>query len=206
ERASFLYDGRPVLASIDLEVAEGECVGVVGRNSAGKSTLLALAGGAMAPESGTVARTPATAGVLYLPQTPERMFFAETVREEIAFGLKLLPSHRGKGSQQIDAVVEISLRTVGLDPAEVMERPPFELSFGEMRRVAFAIAHAIAPDLLLLDEPASCLDRAGRDVLATLVASRLDAGAAVVVASHDRTHLDDLCDRVLTLEDGRLRA
>jgi energy-coupling factor transport system ATP-binding protein len=201
QRASFGYETRTVLQSIDLEVAKGECVGVVGRNSAGKSTLLALAGGALAPAAGTVSKP---AAALYLPQTPERMFFAETVREEIAFGLKHLPAHRGQDAQRVDAIVGESLRAVGFDPAEVLERSPFELSFGEMRRVAFAIAHAIAPDLLLLDEPASCLDRAGRDVLAALVVSRLDAGAAVVIASHDRNHLDGLCDRVLVLEDGKL--
>ncbi|HXV14977.1 MAG TPA: ATP-binding cassette domain-containing protein [Candidatus Krumholzibacteria bacterium] len=204
QRASFGYDGRTVLESTDLEVAKGECVGVVGRNSSGKSTLLALAGGALTPASGRVVRSPATGSVLYLPQTPERMFFAETVREEIAFGVKHLPARRGQASKPVDAIIGESLRAVGFDPAEMIARSPFELSFGEMRRVAFAIAHAIAPDLLLLDEPASCLDRAGRDVLAALVASRLEAGAAVVVASHDRTHLDGLCDRVLVLEDGRL--
>jgi ABC-type glutathione transport system ATPase component len=86
-----------------------------------------------------------------------------------------------------------------------MERSPFQLSFGEMRRVAFAIAHALAPDLLLLDEPASCLDRAGRDVLDALVAARTDAGAAVVIVSHDPVSLAHRCDRVLALEGGRVR-
>jgi ABC-type sulfate/molybdate transport systems ATPase subunit len=75
-----------------------------------------------------------------------------------------------------------------------------------MRRVAFAIAYALAPKLLLLDEPASCLDRAGRAVLAALVHAHLDAGAAVVIASHDPSHLEGLCDRVLELRDGLLKA
>jgi energy-coupling factor transporter ATP-binding protein EcfA2 len=205
EGASFSYDGRAVLRSIDLEVAQGECVGVVGRNSAGKSTLLTLAGGALEPAAGRVTRVDAgQGGVLYMPQSPERMFFAETVREEIAFGVKNLAGHRGADRARIDAIVDESLRAVGFDPAEVARRSPFELSFGEMRRVAFAIVHAMAPAVLLLDEPASCLDRAGRAVLDTLVDARLGAGAAVVVASHDPAHLEGLCDRVLELRDGLL--
>jgi energy-coupling factor transport system ATP-binding protein len=151
-----------------------------------------------------VVRTLGDGGVLYLPQMPERMFFAETVREEIAFGLKRRRGSRRASDAHIDAVVHESLRTVGLDPLPVSARSPFNLSFGEKRRVAFAIAHAAAPELLLLDEPASCLDLAGREALAALVRSRADAGAAVVVASHDPDHLADLCDRVVVLEAGRL--
>ncbi len=203
DRASFSFDGRLVLHSIDLAVARGECVGIVGNNGAGKSTLLALIGGALKPASGRVARLHNdTGGALYLPQTPERMFFAETVREEIAFGVKR--TRRGVDAASLDAIVRQSLIAVGLDPASA-GRSPFQLSFGEMRRVAFAIAHAMAPGLLLLDEPASCLDRAGRDVLAGLVGARLDAGASVVVASHELEHLHGLCDRVLALENGSLR-
>lgn len=206
EGASFAYDGHTVLQSIDLVVAKGECVGVAGRNSAGKSTLLTLAGGALKPASGRVTRSTVGGGALYLSQSPERMFFAETVREEIAFGVKRLAGRRGMDAVRIAAIVDESLRAVGFDPAEVAGCSPFELSFGEMRRVAFAIAYAMAPGLLLLDEPASCLDRAGRAVLETLVATHLDQGASVVIASHDPSHLGYLCDRMFELRDGRLEA
>ena len=204
ERASFGYAEGTVLESIDLEVAKGECVGIVGKNAAGKSTLLVMLGGAIQPKAGRIARTLSEGGVLYLPQAPERMFFAETVREEIAFGTQR--ARRGIDHARVDEIARDSLRAVGLDPAETMDRSPFQLSFGEMRRVAFAIAHALAPGLLLLDEPASCLDRAGRAALAALVRSRLDADASVVVASHDPDHLAGLCDRVLVLAGGRLAA
>mgnify|MGYP001198623830 CR=1 FL=1 len=205
EGASFAFDGRVVLQSIDLQVAKGECVGIVGRNGAGKSTLLTLLGGAHTPASGRVRRSLGAHEVaLYLPQTPERMFFAETVREEIAFGLQRLAGGK-RNAARIEEIARESLCAVGLDPAETLERSPFQLSFGEMRRVAFAIAHAMAPALLLLDEPASCLDRAGHEVLADLVAARANAGAAVVIASHDTAHLDGLCDRILSLENGFTR-
>jgi energy-coupling factor transport system ATP-binding protein len=114
--ASFSYGGHDVLQSIDLEVEKGECVGVVGRNSSGKSTLLALAGGALKPASGRVTRSDtARGGALYLSQSPERMFFAETVREEIAFGVKHLPAYRGVDRGRIDTIVDESLRAVGFD-------------------------------------------------------------------------------------------
>jgi energy-coupling factor transporter ATP-binding protein EcfA2 len=144
--------------------------------------------------------------VLYLPQSPERMFFAETVREEVLFGLKRLRTQSKGDGDAFDSVVRASLEAAGLDSAAFIDRSPFELSVGEMRRVAFAIAHALEPELLLLDEPATSLDAAGRGALRRLVDARLDAGAAVVVASHDRSHLEALCDRMLELEAGRIAA
>ncbi len=199
---AFSYRDGSVLRAIDLDVMRGECVGIVGRNGSGKSTLLTLLGGALAPSAGRVARSFGEHGALYLPQSPERMFFAETVHEEVAFGL----ARRLQRTTSVDALVRASLDAVGLDSTEFAPRSPFELSFGEARRVAFAIAHAMTPDLLLLDEPASSLDRAGREVLVRLIDARLDAGAAVIVASHDAGDLDGLVDRSLELDSGRLLA
>jgi energy-coupling factor transport system ATP-binding protein len=193
EGVTFGYGGATVLFGVDLRVAAGECVGVFGPNSAGKSTLLLVAGGALAPFSGRVTRPPGFA--LYLPQSPERLFFAETLREEIAFGLK----RRGLAPRAIAERAEESLRAAGLEPDVFLERSPFQLSFGEMRRAAFAIAESLAPDLLLLDEPASCLDADGRLALRSLVGRRLDAGGAVVVASHDLAHLQELSGRIVSL-------
>lgn len=193
EGVGFAYGDTPVLADVDLRVAGGERAGVFGPNSAGKSTLLLIAGGALPPSAGRVVRGGGFA--LYLPQSPERLFFAETVREEIAFGLK----RRGVAAAEIEARAAQSLRVCGLDPALFLDRSPFQLSLGEMRRVAFAIAHSLAPALLLLDEPASCLDAVGREVLRGLVGARAAAGGAVVVASHDMTHLHEVTGRIVTL-------
>ncbi len=189
----FAYGGEPVLDGVDLRVSAGECVGVFGPNSAGKSTLLLIAGGALEPAAGRVMRADGFA--LYLPQSPERLFFAETVREEIAFGLV----RHGLSAGSIETRAAESLRSSGLDPDSFMDRSPFQLSFGEMRRVAFAIAESLAPPLLLLDEPASCLDAGGRAVLRGLVERRLEAGGAVVVASHDMAHLQGLGSRIVSL-------
>ena len=200
----FSYGERTILQSVDLEIARGQCTGILGPNGAGKTTLLLLLGGALQSSSGRVQSVLRGHGVLYLPQSPERMFFAETVREEILFGLKRLPSQAKRDASAFDSIARASLEAAGLDAAAIIDRSPFELSVGEMRRVAFAIAHALAPELLLLDEPSTSLDAGGHAALRRLVDARLDAGAGVVVASHDGTHLEALCDRTLELEAGRI--
>jgi len=194
ESVSFSYGKQSVIVGLDLDVAAGECVGIAGPNGSGKSTLLLLAGGALAPASGRITRVVGENGVLYLPQSPERLFFAETVIEEITFGLK----RRGMKSDSASRRAEDALNQVGLEAAHFVTRSPFELSFGEMRRVAFAIAWAMESDLLLLDEPASCLDANGRVILDRLVASAAGRGAGVVIASHDN-HVVHACDRVVDL-------
>jgi len=139
--------------------------------------------------------------VFYLFQSPERLFFAESVLEEVAFGLTSL----GVPRREIDERAAEALMRVGLDPGLFLDRSPFSLSLGEMRRLAFAITFALSPKLLFLDEPVSCLDRAGRGVLADLVDALRSRGGTVVVASHDVPYLRAATDRVLTIENGVLR-
>jgi energy-coupling factor transporter ATP-binding protein EcfA2 len=136
-------------------------------------------------------------GVLYLPQSPERLFFAETVLEEVAFGLERRGVDRAVAHERARA----ALAQASLDPGQVSSRSPFEVSAGEMRRVAFAIAFALEPDLLLLDEPASCLDEAGIAVLDDLVRYSGENGAAVLIASHASPRPG--CHRTLNLKKSR---
>ena len=199
ESVTFAYNGTPVFSDLNVEASPGECVGIAGRNGSGKSTLLLLAGGALQPASGRVVRDTREHGVLYLPQSPERLFFAETVMEEVAFGLE----RRGVAREAARERASAALAHASLDPERFASRSPFELSVGEMRRVAFAIAFALEPDLLLLDEPASCLDDAGLTVIDDLVGHATKRGAAVLMASH--ALLKSACDRILTLQDGRAR-
>jgi energy-coupling factor transport system ATP-binding protein len=199
ESVSFGYEAHHVIENVDLAVRAGESVGITGRNGSGKSTLLLLAGGALAPARGHITRAVGEHGVLYLPQSPERLFFAETVMEEISFGLE----RRGLGKESARARAQEALNRVGLDPGRFAPRSPFELSFGEMRRVAFAIAWALDPELLLLDEPASCLDASGRAVLDGLIDDASARGAAVMIASHERSESLP-ADRVLDLRAGAL--
>jgi energy-coupling factor transport system ATP-binding protein len=199
ESVSFRYEHNPVFADLSLDAHAGECIGVTGRNGSGKSTLLLLAGGALRPSSGRVIRHTPGHGVLYLPQSPERLFFAETVMEEIGFGLE----RRGVTREAARERTEQALQHAGLDPVSFAPRSPFELSFGEMRRVAFAIAFVLNPELLLLDEPMSCLDAPGCAVLDRLARACIAGGGTVMMASHERDALSH-CERTLEFRDGVL--
>lgn len=195
EGVSFDYGSGPVLSGVDLSVRSGECLGVTGSNGAGKSTLLLLAGGALAPTAGQV--TGGGGAVFYLPQSPERMFFAETVEEEVAFGLR----RRGVSKDEARRRAHAALEDVGLAPARIARRQPFDLSFGEMRRVAFAVASVLEPALLLLDEPTACLDPRGVGLFYDLIERERSRGTAVVVASHDPRAVS-VCDRVIELDNA----
>jgi len=207
---SFGYGDHEVIRGADADILEREVLGIAGKNGAGKSTLLSLASGVLEPSRGTVERRYARAvtrkpggaeqNVFYLFQSPERLFFAESVLEEVAFGLSSL----GVPRVESEGRAAEALTLAGLDPGEFLDRSPFSLSLGEMRRAAFAMAYALSPKVLFLDEPASCLDRAGRAVLAGLVAALRSRGSTIVTASHDARYLRATTDRVLTIREGGL--
>jgi energy-coupling factor transport system ATP-binding protein len=198
---SFGYEERPVFEDFSLDLRRGECVALSGRNGSGKSTLLGLLSGVLEPVVGKIQRLYPKAvekrrqNLFYLFQNPERLFFAESVQEEIAFGLKSLKTPRGEIARRVDE----ALAQVGLPPAEFRDRMPFSLSFGEMRRLAFAIALALDPRFLLMDEPASCLDAAGVAVLFDLISHFKNKGYTVALASHDVEMFSHLVDRVIEL-------
>jgi len=203
----FGYGGEPVVRGLELTVARGDCLGISGRNGAGKSTVLNLASGVYAPQTGKLERRydrfsdSGRQNVFYLFQSPERLFFAETVAEELAFGLERLglsPDERARRSGG-------ALATVGLEPESFLDRAPLTLSPGEMRRLAFAIAVALDPEFLLLDEPTSCLDPGGRSVLESIIADRRARGKTTMVASHDAPFLAGVCQRVVWIREGQVR-
>jgi energy-coupling factor transport system ATP-binding protein len=203
---SFGYGGQPAVAGLDFTVGEGECVGLAGPNGAGKSTVLGLAAGLFEPDAGEVARGSGrgdglgSRDVFLLFQSPERMFFAESVAEELGFGLDRL----GVSAGERELRSRSALQDVGLPPEAYLTRAPLTLSLGEMRRVAFAIALSLAPRLLLLDEPTSCLDACARAVLESIVASRGSRGETTVLASHDEAFLAGVCNRILWLRGGKV--
>jgi energy-coupling factor transport system ATP-binding protein len=117
------------------------------------------------------------------------------VLEEIAFGLRSL----GTPKEEIPRRAAEALSDVGLAPEKFLTRSPFSLSFGEMRRVAFAMVLSLRPKFVLLDEPASCLDAPGRIVLDTMIGRLRQEGAAIVAASHDLSLFEVTAGRIYEL-------
>jgi energy-coupling factor transport system ATP-binding protein len=205
----FSYPGSELLAleGVSLELRVGEYVGVVGPNGGGKSTLLRLINGLLRTDSGNIrvgGLDPASepylvrrrVGMLF--QNPENGLVAPFVEDDVAFGLENLGVERTEMRRRVREAIQ----AVGLDGYE--RREPHTLSGGEKQRVALAGLLALDPEVLLLDEPTSMLDAAGRaEVLDRLEALR---GSRTVV--HVTHHLDELldADRVLVLNAGKLVA
>jgi energy-coupling factor transport system ATP-binding protein len=209
ERVSFSYPGsaQPALSGVSLDLRRGEYVGVVGPNGGGKSTLVRLLNGLLKSDSGRVlvsGRDPATEpfevrkhlGVLF--QNPENGLVAPFVEDDVAFGLENLGVRREEMRERVARAV----KAVGLEGYE--RREPHTLSGGEKQRVALAGLLAVEPEILVLDEPTSMLDAAGRrEVLEYL--RDLQSEKTVLHVTH---HLEELtgADRILILNGGELVA
>ena len=198
------------LEGVSLELAGGVC-GLMGQTGSGKTTLVEVMAGALVPDAGRVlvdgadaargvgARRRAEAvGLVF--QFPERQFFEATVEREVCFGLLA----RGAGEAEARERAKGALAVMGLSLNELGERSPFSLSGGQQRRIAIASVLALRPELLLLDEPTAGLDPRSRAACLSAVRAAADAGATVVMASHDANALAAVCDRVVALEEGRV--
>ena len=192
---------------MSFDLRAGEYVGVVGPNGGGKSTLVRLLNGLIRPDSGrvrVVGHDPAIEpyevrkrlGVLF--QNPENGLVAPFVEDDVAFGLENLGVER----EEMRARVKEAIEAVGLGGYE--RREPHTLSGGEKQRVALAVLLAVGPEILVLDEPTSMLDAAGRRE----VLERLEALRATKTVLHVTHHLEELAnaDRILVLNGGSLAA
>ncbi|NQT54493.1 ABC transporter ATP-binding protein [bacterium] len=203
----FGYDSAaPVLEGVTFELRAGERVGLIGSNGSGKTTLLHLIVGLMRPTAGTIEafgqarrvegdfqEVRQRVGLVF--QDAEDQLFCPTVAEDVAFG----PLNLGKGPEETQAVVEATLATLGLEGYE--ERITYKLSGGEKRLVSLATVLAMAPDVLLLDEPTAGLDE---DAEERLIEVLLGLEQAMVIVSHDRALLARLASRVVRLREGRI--
>ena len=207
EKLSFSYADTSALSKVSFEVRTGEYVGIVGPNGGGKSTLVRLLNGLLRPDSGRVrvsGRDPATEpfevrrhlGVLF--QNPENGLVAPFVEDDVAFGLENL----GVPRDEMRGRVKEAIRAVGLEGYE--RREPHTLSGGEKQRVALAGLLAVEPEILVLDEPTSMLDAAGRKE----ILERLEALRGEKTILHVTHHLEELADadRILVLNSGELVA
>jgi len=186
---------RRTLAPLDLEVRAGEAVALIGRSGSGKSTVLKLAAGLLAPSTGAVR---ATRGSGLALEYPERQLFGRTVEEDVAALLWVA----GVSERERQDRARAALATVGLDPDRFGSRVPATLSEGEKRRAAIAALLADRPAALLLDEPTAGLDPGGRAALARAIAAVKGEGHAVLFASHDLDFVSGVADRVAVLARG----
>jgi energy-coupling factor transporter ATP-binding protein EcfA2 len=191
ENVSAGFGGQVVIDGVDLAGHEGEVVALSGPNGGGKTTLLRLIAGTLAPLSGAVSRRPGR--IAYLPQNPAALLHRPTVRSEVAFTIA-----RAGETDRPEAILD----ELGL--TAVAERYPRDLSSGERQRAALAAILPGSPALVLLDEPTRGMDEAARARLIRLVARLRDHGAAVVLATHDAELRAALADRVVNVGGGRV--
>lgn len=219
ERVSYRYEEAETdaLAGVDLTVAEGEWVGVVGPTGAGKSTLCLAAIG-LAPHffggrlRGRVRvfgrdsrRVPvpersADVGLLFQNPFTQVSGARERVDEEIAFG----PECHGLAPAEVDERVAEAMRLVGLE--DLAARHPLDLSGGQLQRLALAGLLAMRPRLLLLDEPTSQLDPAGTEAIFAVLASLHARDTTIVVVEHRLELLCEVCPRIVAMTGGQVLA
>src|SRR5256885_338472 len=204
------YEGRVVLDLERFAVAPGALTAIVGHNGSGKSTLLRLLALVERPTAGEIRwdgvvvssprlrpRAPARRRITLVEERP--MLFRGTVRENLAFGLVARGRRGAEAQNTIERVAD------RLSVTSLLERQRHELSDGEVQRVAVARALAVAPDVLLLDEPVSSADRAAAQALyAALAEERRARGLAICLASHQLEDAYRWADDIRALAEGRL--
>ena len=201
------------LRAVDFTAYEGEYLAIIGRTGSGKSTLIQHLNGLLQPTSGQVlfrgkdiwtdkATTRATrfqVGLVF--QYPEYQLFEETVYKDIAFG----PHNMGLDEAEIDRRVRTAMRRVALDYDKLAQRSVFELSGGQMRRVAIAGVLAMEPQTLVLDEPCAGLDPRGREEILGLISDlHRESGATIVMVSHSMDDVAALAERVIVMNHGKV--
>lgn len=200
----------PVLDDISFEVKRGEVLAIVGHSGSGKSTLIMHLNALLANKPGEVIIDGLDASVKsnllairrkvsLLFQYPEHQLFAETVYKDIAYG----PTKLAYSPAQVDNMVNLAVTMLGFDK-DVLQKSPFELSGGQMRKVAFAGIIAMWPEILVLDEPAAGLDDLGRKEMFNYIKLLQSLGKTVVVVSHNMEDVAEFADRVLILQHGKV--
>jgi energy-coupling factor transport system ATP-binding protein len=190
-----------VIRDLTLDVRAGDRVGLMGASGSGKSTLLHLLAGLRRPQRGVLELdSTAERPVSLVFQFPERQLFAETVHDDVAYGLR----ESGFAPHEVESRVASALAEVGLEPAEFGPRPPFHLSGGEMRRVALAGALAQRRPVLLLDEPTLGLDAEGLVRLRDILQRLQRRGVGCWIASHAADFIAATCDRIVVLDAGTI--
>lgn len=195
----FRYEknGKDVLKNASCRFAKGEMTAILGGNGCGKSTTLALLAGLRKPQSGKI-RNPEGLRCGLLPQDPRTLFVRETVRQELEDALS---GKKTEASETRLREIEILCKL-----AELSDLHPYDLSGGEMQRLALAKLLLAAPEVLLLDEPTKGMDSRSKSELAELLQTILLQGRTVILVSHDMEFCAAYADRCLFMFDGGFAA
>ncbi len=215
---TYIYDeGMPfeskALDNISVEIKDQDFVGLIGHTGSGKSTLIQHLNGLLKPSSGDIyindfkitdpdlnlTDIRKRVGVVF--QYPEYQLFEETIEKDIAFG----PSNLGLEKEEIDKRVRESMESVGLNYDKFKDKSPFELSGGQMRRVAIAGVIAMKPEVLILDEPTAGLDPSGRDEIFELI-KRLhkENNMTIILSSHSMDDMAKLAKTIIVMNKGKI--
>ncbi|HFH9838206.1 TPA: energy-coupling factor transporter ATPase [Streptococcus suis] len=208
------FEGR-ALFGINLEIVTGSYTALVGHTGSGKSTILQLLNGLAVPTAGTVLiddmiitsdsinknikQVRKKVGLVF--QFPESQVFDETVLKDVAFG----PQNFGVSREEAEKIAREKLTLVGISE-DLFDRSPFELSGGQMRRVAIAGILAMEPEVLVLDEPTAGLDPAGRKELMNIFKGLHRQGMTIVLVTHLMDDVADYADFVYMMEAGKVVA
>lgn len=218
DKVNYTYQPNTPFASralfdIDLEVRKGSYTALIGHTGSGKSTLLQHLNGLLQPTEGTVTVDdivvkstskqkeikPVRKKVGVVFQFPEAQLFEETVLKDVAFG----PQNFGISKEEAEKIAREKLQMVGL-PEQFWVKSPFELSGGQMRRVAIAGILAMEPEVLVLDEPTAGLDPKARIEMMDLFEKIHQAGQTVVLVTHLMDDVANFADYVYLLEKGKI--
>ena len=218
DNVSYTYqEGTPfasvALSDVSLTIEDGSYTAIIGHTGSGKSTILQLLNGLLVPTEGSVRvfdtlitstsvnkqirQIRKQVGLVF--QFAENQIFEETVLKDVAFG----PQNFGVSVEEAEAIAREKLALVGIDES-LFERSPFELSGGQMRRVAIAGILAMKPKILVLDEPAAGLDPIGRKELMTLFKKLHQDGITIVLVTHLMDDVAEFANQVYVMEKGKL--
>jgi energy-coupling factor transport system ATP-binding protein len=209
EGVGFIYPGGTrALSGVDLAVASGECVAVVGQNGSGKSTMVRHLDGLLRPTEGRVlhdgadivdeqvAALAARVGIVF--QNPDRQIFAGKVRTEVEFGPKIL----GRSASEAAAAAAAALEAVGL--ADLSAANPYDLGFSRRKLLTLASVLAMNTPVVILDEPTTGQDARGMARIQQVIANLTTAGRTVIAISHDMRFVAETFARVVVLGAGRV--
>ncbi len=203
---------KTAVKDVNIEIEEGELVGIIGHTGSGKSTLIQHLNGLIKPTSGKIFIDGADihdkniklrdvrfkVGLVF--QYPEYQIFEETVYKDIAFG----PTNMGLDEGEIDKRVRETTKLVGIDDS-LLNKSPFELSGGQKRRVAIAGVMAMRPKVLILDEPTAGLDPRGREmILGQIKHYHEETGSTVLLVSHSMEDVARFAQKILVMNKGEV--